>query len=187
MTLDDITASWASRFGLAASPLFGSHEAPPAGSHNVLLDGGTGSFALSVSRERLWKEPVCADWSWSCNLPHHVTIADDEVAVVRWDKASAELFTRNSVESQISAFYSYLASDRVESNKRVVEFMLRVYRTVRSLVANAGLDDESSIDAYLAFLSCAMRRTQEKEAQSVRGYVEDSENDGLLSVRPGTL
>ena len=180
MTLDDITASWASRFGLAASPLFGSHESPPAGSHNVLLDGGTGSFALSISQERLWKEPVCADWSWSCNLPHHVTITDDEVAVVRWDKSSAETFTRNSVESQISAFYSYLTSDRVESNKRVVEFMLKVYRTIRSLVANARLDDESSIDAYLAFLSFAMQRAQEKGGQSVRVYVEESEKDDLL-------
>ena len=184
MALDDITASWASRFGLAASPLFGSHELPPAGSHNVLLDGGTGSFALSVSQERLWKEPVCADWSWSCNLPHHVTITDDEVAVVRWDKASPELFTRNSVESQISAFYSYLASDRVESNKRVIEFMLKIYRTIRSLVANAHVDDERSIDAYLAFLSSAMRRTQEKEAQSVRVYAKDSENDDLLGSLP---
>ena len=184
MALDEITASWASRFGLASSPLFGSPELPPEGSHNVLLDGGSGSFALSVSRERLWKEPLCADWSWSCNLPHHVTITDHEVAVVRWDKATAELFTRNSVENQISAFYSYLATDRVESNKRVVEFMLNVYRTIRSLVANAHLDDDSSVDVFLAFLSHAMWRTEEIKQKSMKTYVADSENDDLLGLLP---
>ena len=184
MALDEITASWASRFGLASSPLFGSRELAPEGSHNVMLDGGSGSFALSVSRERLWKEPLCADWSWSCNLPHHVTITDHEVAVVRWDKATAEQFTRNSVENQISAFYSYLATDRVESNKRVVGFMLNVYRTIRSLVANAHLDDETSIDAFLAFLSHAMWRTQEIKQQSMKTYVADSENDDLLGLLP---
>ena len=184
MTVDDITASWASRFGLAPSPLFGCHESPPTGSHHVLLDGGSGSFALSVCSERLWKEPLCADWSWSCNLPHHVTITDEEVAVVRWDKAHPELFTRNSVESQISAFYSYLATDRVESNKRIVEFMLNIYRSIRSLVANSHLDDESSIDAFLAFLSSAMRRRQELEKQFVKVYVDESENQDLLGSLP---
>ena len=184
MTVDDLTASWASRFGLASSPLFGSQESPPAGSHHVLLDGGSGSFALSVSSERLWKEPVCADWSWSCNLPHHVTITEDEVAVVRWDKINAELFTRNSVENQISAFYSYLASDRVESNKRIVEFMLKIYRSIRSLVANSHLDDENSIDVFVAFLSRAMRMTHELELQSTKAYVGESENEDILSSLP---
>lgn len=184
MSLDDITASWASRFGLASSPLFGSQELPPAGDHNVLLDGGSGSFALSFSREQLWREPVCADWSWSCNLPHHVTITEQEVAVVRWDKANTELFTRKSVESQISAFYSYLASDHVESNKRVVEFVLSVYRRIRSLVAYSHLDDDNSIDAFLVFLTHAIRRTQEIEPQSAKFYVDDSENDDLLGALP---
>lgn len=183
MTVDDITAAWASRFGLASSPLFGSQESPPEGSHHVLLDGGSGSFALSVSSDRLWKEPVCADWSWSCNLPHHVTVTEDEVAVVRWDKINAELFTRKSVENQISAFYSYLALDRIESNKRIVEFMLKMYRSIRSLVANSDLDDENSIDAFLAFLSRAMRMKQGSVIQSIITYVV--EDDDILSSLPG--
>ena len=184
MTYDEIPASWSSRFGLASLPLFGSRESAPAGSHHVLLDGGFGSFALSVSPEQIWKERLCADWSWSCNLPHHVTITDNEVAVVRWDKANAELFTRHSVEGKISTFYSYLASDRVESNKRVVDFMLNLYRSIRSLTANARMDDDRSIDAFLAFLSCATRRAHGVEPQSLDPLADNSEDDDLLKSLP---
>ena len=184
MMLDDTTTSWASRFGLASSPLFGSHESSPAGTHNVLLDGRSGSFALSVSRDQLWKEPICADWSWSCNLPHHVTVTDREVAVVRWDKSGVELFTRNSVEKQLSAFYSYLTCDRVESNQRVVEFMLNVYRKMRMLVARSDVDDENSIDAFLAFLSCTLQETQGINASVVREYIVDINNSDLLASLP---
>lgn len=184
MTSDHIATSWASRFGLASSPLFGSYESAPEGSHHVLLDGGFGSFALSVSREPIWKERVCADWSWSSNLPHHVTITDNEVAVVRWDKANPELFTRDSVESQISTFYSYLVSDRVESNKRVIEFMLNLYRSIRSLAANARMEDERSIDAFLAFLSRTIRTTQDIGTGSMEAFVEQGEGEDLLRSLP---
>ena len=186
MASDDIHTSWASRFGLASSPLFGARESAPDGSHHVLLDGGLGSFALSVSPQPIWKERVCADWSWSCNLPHHVTITDNEVAVVRWDKANPELFTRDSVERQISTFYSYLASDRVESNKRVVEFMLNIYRSIRSLVANTSLGDDRSIDAFLAFLSRAIQRASGENIQApeiATGQLKD-ENEDLLRSLP---
>ena len=187
MASNDIPTSWASRFGLASWPLFGARELAPDGSHHVLLDGGRGSFALSVSPQQIWKERVCADWSWSCNLPHHVTITDNEVAVVRWDKANPELFTRDSVERQLSTFYAYLASDRVESNKRVVEVMLNIYRSIRSLVAHASLDDERSIDAFLAFLSSAIQRTNGANIpvpEMGTGQIKDENDDLLRSLPP---
>jgi hypothetical protein len=87
-----------------------------AGSHHVLLDGGYGSFALTVVEEHIWNRRGPADWSWSSNLPHHVTVTDREVAVVRWDRPRAELLTRSSVENQIEAFYEYLSADRVKSS-----------------------------------------------------------------------
>ena len=186
MASDDIPTSWASRFGLASSPLFSDRELTPEGSHHVLLDGGFGSFALSVSPEPIWKERIPADWSWSCNLPHHVTITDNEVAVVRWDKATPDLFTRDSVERQVSTFYSYLASDRVESNERVVDFMLNIYRSIRSLVANTSMDDELSIDAFLAFLSSAIQRTSglNIEAPEIRTGQTRDESEELLRSLP---
>ena len=190
MAADDIPTSWASRFGLASSPLFSERELAPAGSHHVLLDGGFGSFALSVSPEPIWKERASADWSWSCNLPHHVTITDNEVAVVRWDKATPELFTRDSVERQVSTFYSYLASDRVESNARVVDFMLNIYRSIRSLVANTSMGDERSIDAFLAFLASAIQRTSDLNIQAPElrtGQTPDASEELLRSLPQNAL
>ena len=187
MASDNIPASWASQFGLASSPLFSARESQPAGRHHVLLDGGFGSFALSVSPEPLWKARTSADWSWSCNLPHHVTITDNAVAVVRWDKAHPELFTRDSVESHLSTFYSYLASDRVTSNVRVVDFLLNIYRSIRSLVANASMDDERSIDAFLAFLSSAIHRTSGLNIQARTGQTQDASEELLRSLSQNGL
>ena len=52
----DLPNCWSTRFGLALTPLF-ENEAVIDGSHHVLLDGGYGSFALSVGEQRIWKEP----------------------------------------------------------------------------------------------------------------------------------
>ena len=160
MIVQDIPSFWAARFGLAPAPLFEAEETSVPGSHHVMLDGGYGSFVLSVSQERIWKDRISVDWSWSSNLPHHVTVTDREVAVVRWDKQTPELLTRSSVESQIDAFYAYLASDRVKSSQRVIAHMLRIFGQVRSLVANAGIEDHRSIDAYLALLARAIERSR---------------------------
>ena len=127
MTDQDIPSFWAAHFGLALTPLFEANEASVSGSHHVLLDGGYGSFALSVSEEQIWNDRIPANWSWSSNLQHHVTVTDREVAVVRWDKPTPELLTRSSVENQIDNFYAYLASDRVKSNQRVVDYMLTIF------------------------------------------------------------
>ena len=184
MHYQDIPVSWATQFGLAASPLFGSKERSPAGSHHVLADGRTGSIALSFSPEPIWKERLCADWSWSSNLPHHVAVTDDEVAVTRWDKVTPELFKRDSVESQMSAFYSYLASDRVESNERVIDFMLGLYRSIRSLVADASIDDERSVDAFVSFLHRSMVRAQEVGTKSLSTISKHDDNDDILDSLP---
>lgn len=161
MSSKDISDRWAKRFGLAQSPLFEPGEVGIPGSHHVLLDGGYGSFALSESESRIWVEQTSAEWSWSSNVPHHVTVTDDEVAVVRWDRENEELFTRASVERQLDTFYDFLANDRVRSNRRVVEYMVTLFRRVRSLVDDAGVEDVRSVDAYLAILSKAMERSAE--------------------------
>ncbi len=180
----DIPNLWATRFGLALTPLFEANEASVSGSHHVLLDGGYGSFALSVSEEQIWNDRIPADWSWSSNLQHHVTVTDREVAVVRWDKPTPELLTRSSVESQIDSFYAYLASDRVKSNQRVVDFMLTVFRRVRSLVANARIEDDRSTDAYLALLARAIGRSHAVDSQSDVHAVSHPDGEELLRRLP---
>ena len=167
-------SDWADRFGLALAPLFGRNEPSPEGDHSVLLDGGYGSFALSVSGQRIWKERNAADWSWSSNLPHHVTVTDREVAVVRWDKPEPEVFTPSSIASQMVQFYRYLTHDRVQSTQRVTDHMLRTFRRVRSLVAEAHIPDDHSIEAYLAFLARAISRSYTlSEADPFYGGDED--------------
>jgi adenine-specific DNA-methyltransferase len=174
MTEDSLVNCWATRFGLAAAPLFEEDESSVAGSHHVLLDGGYGSFALSVSEERIWKQRDPANWSWSSDLPHHVTVTGSEVAVIRWDKPTVELLTRSSVESQIEAFYVYLTSDRVKSSQRVVDHMLTIFRRVRSLVADARIADDRSVDAFLAFIAHAIERSR-------------NSTDGIRTVSPSHL
>ena len=180
----DISSSryWATRFGLALAPLFERHEASLSGEHSVLLGGGIGSFALSASADHIWKDHNAADWCWSSNLPHHVTVTDREVAVVRWDKAEAELLTRSSVEGRLDQFYRHLAADRVHSNQNVTGHMLTVFRRVRSLVADARIDDDHSIDAFLAFLHHAIRQSRSTDEIKRGGVASQSEGEDLLRL-----
>ena len=154
MIMNRLTQRWADQFGLALVPLFETEKLATGDSHTVLLDGGYGSFAMSVTAEELWRDEKPACWAWSSNLPHHVTVTDNVVAVTRWDSPKkTELLSLTSVEAQIDLFYNYLVTDRVRSNQRVVEYVLNLFRRMRSLVADANLPDEQSIDAFLAFLT----------------------------------
>ena len=158
MIMNGLTQRWADQFGLALAPLFEPEEIDVEGSHAVLLDGGYGSFAMSVTDEELWRDHGTAGWAWSSNLPHHVTVTDNIVAVTRWDVSRPEVLSRSSVESQIESFYSYLTTDRVQSSQRVVDYVLNLFRRMRSLVADSGLPDERSIDVFLAFLTELIER-----------------------------
>ena len=160
MIMNKLPQHWANQFGLALVPLFDNMEMDTDSSHNVLLDGGYGSFAMSVSAEELWRDKKPASWAWSSNLPHHVTVTDNIVAVTRCDSSSSEVFSLSSVESQIESFYEYLARDRVRPRQRVVDYVLYLFRRIRSLVSDAELPDVRSIDAFLAFLSLIIQLDQ---------------------------
>ena len=167
---------WADRFGLATVPFFRTEQEPGGARHSVLLDGGYGSFALSETDEELWRSAPTADWAWSSNLPHHITVTKNVVAVRRWDKPEPELLTRKSVDSKLETFYEYLASDRVRSNQSVIEHVLAIFRRVRSLVAEAGISDEQSVDVFLELLSRAIAR----EEQSAPHAPLTSSSDDLI-------
>ena len=156
--MNEILSAWARRCGLAPVPLFEAGETEFVDHHCVLLNGGYGSFALSLGSIR-GKWPESTRWAWSSNLPHHVTVSRDDVSVVRWDKGGdAEVFTRSTVERDLSRFHKFLESDRVESTQHVVSFMRGTFRRVRSLVTDAGMSDEHSTDAFLALISRAIER-----------------------------
>lgn len=168
MIMNGLPQRWADQFGLALAPLFEPDEIPDDGTHAVLLDGGYGSFAMSVTPEELWRDKHTAAWAWSSNLPHHVTVTDDTVAVTRWDNARPEVLSRTSVESQIDSFYSYLSTDRVRSNQRVVDYVLNLFRRIRTLVADSDLTDVQSIDVFLAFLTGLIERDRHESSEHHR-------------------
>src|SRR5438045_2633916 len=104
MLSEEVSERWARQFGLALDPLFGSEASSPHGEHHVLLDGGVGSFALSISDEQLWGKAPTAAWAWSSDLPHHVTVTSAAVEVTRWDRSSPQMWARQSVEAQLDSF-----------------------------------------------------------------------------------
>jgi adenine-specific DNA-methyltransferase len=133
MSSPDDSGQWARRFGLAVAPLF-EQDAIAPGSHSVLLDGANGTFAMSVAEEELWRSHRPADWIWSSDVPHHVTVTSSKVAVMRWDRPEdARVYERGSVERNLEGFYGFLTEDRLRSNRSVVDHLLGFFRRLRSL------------------------------------------------------
>ena len=182
MNTDDLSDRWAGRFGLARVPLFESGEIEDEERHHMLLDGGYGSFVLSESQATVFEAQTSAEWSWSSNVPHHVTVTESQVGVVRWDRGDEQLFTRSSVERQLDTFYEYLVNDKVRSNRRVVDYMVTLFRKVRSLVADAGIEDNRSVDAYLEILIKAMIRRADLADSSMNRLGVELSSDVLKEL-----
>ncbi|MBX9708038.1 MAG: N-6 DNA methylase [Caulobacteraceae bacterium] len=184
MTIE-IAQRWASDFGLALAPLFENGEIERPDDHAVLLDGGVGSLALSGADTAIWRDQSTADWAWSSNLPHHVTITDQTVAVRRWDRPKAEEFSRSSVEAQLESFYTYLTTDRVRANQSVVDHVLIFFRRLRSLVADARIDDDLTVEAFVTFLDLLVSDELGDLRQGALGL--NSQGAGVLAdlSRPG--
>jgi adenine-specific DNA-methyltransferase len=153
MTQSDETGNWARRFGLAAAPLFEREAVPLPGHHAVLLDGSYGSFALSVCDGEIWRDRAPANWAWSSDIPHHVTVTPTKVAVLRWDRPDDyRVWQRDSVERSLERFYGFLMEDRLRSNRGVVDHLLAFFRRLRSLGHAAGLPDARATDLFTANL-----------------------------------
>lgn len=116
---------WAHRFGLATAPLFEGETTQSQGEHTLLLDGMRGTFAMSEAEDELWRNVDPAQWIWSSDVPHHITITKSKVAVLRWDRPSEpRVFERGAIERGLDRFYGFLTDDRVRSNRNVVEHLL---------------------------------------------------------------
>ena len=143
---------WSKRFGLALSPMFEREDVVQPGDHHVLLNGGYGSFGLSVTNESLSLDDIAA-WAWSSDLPHHVAVDSSTVSVVRWDAIDeAEAYTINHVLGNLDAFYEFLCKDRLRSNRNVVRHLVNLFGRIRTLAAHSGLSDDRSIDAFVVVL-----------------------------------
>jgi len=146
--------AWAEALGLAPAPLFGADDREVVGTHVVLLDGGSGSIAMSSCNDEIWHETTPAAWAWSSDIPHHLTITDTKVAVTRWDMPrQPSVYDRSSVERGFERFYAFLINDRLRSNKTVVEHLLNLFRRLRSLSHASGLADSRATDVFGAILA----------------------------------
>lgn len=145
---------WAHRFGLATAPLFEGETTQSQGEHTLLLDGMRGTFAMSEAEDELWRNVDPAQWIWSSDVPHHITITKSKVAVLRWDRPSEpRVFERGAIERGLDRFYGFLTDDRVRSNRNVVEHLLGFFRRLRSLAHASGLPDGRATDVFTASLA----------------------------------
>jgi len=146
----DNPSDWATRIGLAQEPLFGANA--NVGAHQVLLDGGYGSFLLSVgdgADESVLRAP---SWIWSGDIPQHVAVLKDRVRVERWDQRETRTFGRNSIERRFEDFYRFLSVERKIRARRVVEHAVSIFRRLRSLLPESE-GGATSVDAFLLLLA----------------------------------
>ncbi|CAX25998.1 protein of unknown function [Methylorubrum extorquens DM4] len=172
--------------GLARAPLFRPGEIPDAGSHEILLDGRLGSFAVSVAGDI---DPYDASsWAWSSNVPHHVLFKGDDVHVRRWDlPGRGRSFERRRIMEHPADFYEYLRQDRTDDRRSVVEHSMQLFRKVRNLVLQGGLDDALSTRAYLTLLGALASGLEPHGAglaQIARTFRLPEGSTDLLSVLP---
>ena len=92
---------WAKSLGLVATPLFGDEKVAYQGNHRLLLDGVTGSFAMSEVRSEISGQEA-ANWAWSSGVLHHVTSTENEILLSRWDKQEQPRYSRKSVEQRLN-------------------------------------------------------------------------------------
>lgn len=145
---------WAQRFGLATAPLFEDEASKLQGEHTLLLDGMYGTFAMSESDDELWRIADPAQWIWSSDVPHHITVTSKRIAVLRWDRPSEpRVFERDAIERSLDRFYGFLTNDRVRSNRNVVEHLLGFFRRLRSLAHASDLPDARATDIFTASLA----------------------------------
>lgn len=183
--LDDPDA-WATAFGLAEVPLFGAHENQRPENHRVLLDGGNGTFMLSVSDA---PDPTtAASWAWSSDVVHHVGVTPDQVTLVRWDQAGPpRRFSRRSVASRIEAFYEFLLNDRVERGRGIVDHMVELFRSVRAATNHIGAPDEGSLGAFLLALDDLAGRGHVLSGESPPVLKDDPAREVYSRLRNGPL
>jgi adenine-specific DNA-methyltransferase len=150
MTDPDHLERWGDQLGLVAVPLFGPATSAP-GTHGVLLDGGLGSFALSVVPDLAGTTD--RSFIWSSDLPHHVVLSGRHAFVDRWDGQKPVSIPIREIETRLEDFYRFLLLDRVQSRQSVVEHSIMMFRRLRSLLDIASLPPKSAVELFLLELS----------------------------------
>ena len=132
------------QLGLAHALLLGI-ERDAEQRHHALLDGVDGSFSLSSGRidvERM------LDWTWSSQLPTHVTINGDEVTARQVaTNARPLLFKRDQVERKPEGFLSAIISKRIEPPIDAAEHVAGASQTIDATLGAVEQALGASLDA----------------------------------------
>src|ERR1700733_432369 len=142
---------WAEQLGLVATPLFGRERTDDESRHSALLDGVRASFLMSDEGED--ESIEVADWAWSANVHHHVSLKQKQIVVSR-ASGRAETFERRTVESKLAEFLRYLELDS-DSQKivGVIDHLIRLFRRHRATLREskkAGI--VSDLESFLYLL-----------------------------------
>jgi hypothetical protein len=153
MTLE-IAESLSRRLGLAHGLLLG-RERDAEQRHHALLDGVDGSFSLSSGPVDVGR---VLDWTWSSQLPTHVTV-DDESVMARQVALDAPVlvFKLHQVVRNPEGFFSAIISKRVEPAIDVVQHVVGCFRSHRHTAAAAHLTNTEALETFLRIMAQEIR------------------------------
>jgi adenine-specific DNA-methyltransferase len=174
---------WGRALGLAVSPLFAQADAPPNGSHSLLLNGADGCVAFSAYDDRHDNGPFL-DWAWSCGVLHHLSAFSDRIVVRRWDTPNDHRSYRaSSVASQIRDFYGMLSRERSRATTTLDQHAVDIFRRLRSDQAPA-----QAIGMFLFLLAAMLDNAEERAIDAAADIIERHriENISVADIRrPG--
>lgn len=124
-------SQWAQSLGLAVvNPFFPAGSVNLGGEHCAMLDGRRASFACSVVETPDISPEVSKNWQWSADLSHHVLVTPNVVHVRSGRDPFHRQFQRDSVESQLEEFLTFLDRSRRAALPDVVTFLVEEFREI---------------------------------------------------------
>ncbi len=136
---------WASRLGLAVTPLFG-RSGETAG-HTAMLDGVAGSFVLSHDQQDY--APDFRDLSWSAMMRNHVLVDGDTVRVSPSTGGQTDRIALSAVENDLEGFLRYLEGNGQQAFD-VVDHVISTFQALRS---SMDVPEQQHLDVFLALLA----------------------------------
>jgi adenine-specific DNA-methyltransferase len=153
---------WAQRLGMAmVSPLFPAGTVNLSGEHSAMLDGRRASFACSTVDAPEISLEDSRNWQWSADLAHHVLITPKTVWVRSGREPLQREFKRESVDSRLEEFLTFLDSPRRSALPDVVSFLVEEFQQI--WVASGSPDGATALLPFLLSLSA-----------SDSGHIDDS-------------
>lgn len=179
--LNNINA-WKSKLGLLPIPLF---EHPETEDNSfVMLNGSKGNFCLAFDKVELG--PLTRNHSWSCDVGHYVTVADDVVKVQKWNDGFSriETYSERSVHDRLDKFHAYLEKNSPQHSLSAIAHSIKVFRMLRGSLG-PGFSSEQNLLAFLYLLTYTSASLNHADIDlSLRGLPESAQQVALQIKSP---